>query len=51
MTFKKYQNKETGDIIEHDGMLFLSQPPKIKFVESGEVKIRSAKIFLKNIAP
>jgi hypothetical protein len=47
-----YKNKKTGDIVEHDGMLFMSQPPpfsyfpKIKFIENGEVKMMQWPTFL-----
>jgi hypothetical protein len=37
--FEKYRNKETGEIVEHDGMLFMTYPPQIKFLEGGEVKM------------
>jgi len=43
---KYYKNKKTGDIVEHDGMLFMSQPPQIKFIENGEVKMMRWPTFL-----
>jgi len=43
---KRYKNKKTGDIVEHDGMLFMSQPPQIKFIENGEVKMMQWPTFL-----
>jgi hypothetical protein len=43
---KYYKNKKTGDIVEHDGMLFMSQPPQIKFIENGEVKMMQWPTFL-----
>lgn len=43
---KHYKNKKTGAIVEHDGMLFLSHPPQIKFIENGEIKMMQWPTFL-----
>jgi len=43
---KRYKNKKTGNIVEHDGMLFMSQPPQIKFIENGEIKMMRWPTFL-----
>lgn len=43
---KYYKNKKTGDIVEDDGMRFLSHPPQIKFIENGEIKMMQWPTFL-----
>jgi hypothetical protein len=43
---KYYKNKKTGDIVEDNGMRFLSYPLQIKFIENGEIKMMRWPTFL-----
>lgn len=49
--FRQYRNKETGEIIEWDGMLFLSNTPQVKFMTNAGVVMMTLPNFKEQYEP